>query len=91
MALANSREFVAEALIGFVGKKFVEIGTVTHPSHRGRGYSTIVCAELIRRMSARGLVPYWSCNAENHGSVKVAEKLAFKERKSYTVFKIEPK
>lgn len=90
LALTDGQVFVAEAIIGFVGKTYTEIGTVTHPDHRGKGYSTLVCGELIKRLQAQGRKAYWSCRADNLGSAQVAKKLAFEKTGSYTAYQVMP-
>lgn len=74
---------LSEAYAGFYGVDTVEIGTVTHPDHRGRGWSRATCAELIRRCSAQGFDVYWSCDRDNHASAAVARSLGFEGERLY--------
>jgi len=52
-------------------------GIVTLPEYRGRGYASAVCAALLRRQLDAGMVPIWSCAADNAASVALARKLGF--------------
>ncbi len=88
VALYEGDQIAAESMIGFVGKKHVEIGTVTHPAYRNRGLSTYVTALLAKDLLKKGLSPYWSCNADNLASQRVAEKTGFLEQKPYRIFQI---
>ncbi len=91
LALSNGSEYLAESMIGFKGNEYAEICTVTHPDHREKGYSTLVCAQFMKNMMQKNLKPYWSCNESNQASVCVAEKLGFDYLRSYTVSRISPR
>lgn len=63
-----------------------EIGTKTHDEYQGKGLSTIICNELIRRMINRGFHPIWTCDAANVASRKVAEHQGMTEDMHYTFY-----
>lgn len=90
IALTDGKVFAAEALVGFVGHRHTEIGTVTHPDFRGKGYSTFICAQLIDQLLTQGQQPLWSCRQDNIGSIKVAERIGFTGPTSYTAIVVEP-
>lgn len=91
LALSDGKKFLSECIIGFLGNDHVEIGTVTHPEYRGKGYSTIVCAQLMKKLLEKNFKPYWSCSNDNPASICVAEKLGFNDSKRYAASKISPK
>ncbi len=75
---------IAEAYAACVGHDLCEIGIVTHPDHRGKGYSTNVVYCLIDECIRRNLTPIWSCNWDNIASLKVAFKTGFKIKRYYS-------
>ena len=81
--LLDGEIIAAESMIGFKGKDNIEIGTITHEKYRGKGLSTYICAYLVKDLVDKGFSPYWSCNASNIGSKKVAENLGFNEPFEY--------
>ena len=85
VCLLQQGEIIAEAYAPFVGAGTVEIGAVTHEAGRGRGYGALTCARLIQTCLERGLVPYWSCDADNLASLKLARRLGFQNQADYTI------
>ena len=61
----------------------VELATITHAEYRGRGYATAVCAHLIDTCEAVGFETYWSCDAQNETSLRLAVKLGYDEPRDY--------
>ncbi len=78
---------VAQAYGTFIGNGLCEIGIVTHPDHRGKGYILYPAIALIQECFARGIKPVWSCNVENIASFKTAHKLGFKIKRHYAFLK----
>jgi RimJ/RimL family protein N-acetyltransferase len=74
---------VSEAYACFWGRERLEIATITHPEHRGRGYAGAVCAHLIESCEGLGFATYWSCDAANRASCKLASKLGFADPQRY--------
>jgi predicted GNAT family acetyltransferase len=49
---------------------YTEITAVcVHPSHRGRGYGQILLAEIGRRISARGEIPFLHVFSDNYSAI----------------------
>ena len=78
-------EILVEAYISSFGETQAEIGAVTPETYRGRGYAPIACAYLIRICEWRGYGAYWSCDVDNKASIRVAEKLGFRQERVYQV------
>lgn len=53
------------------------IGIETASAYRRRGIATATTAHFIAAAQARGLAPYWECDAANFGSLRVAERCGF--------------
>ena len=77
LCLMRDDEVLAEAYAPFIGRGVAEVGVVTAEAHRGRGLAAIAIAWLTRPLADRGLAMYWSCDADNEASVRVAAKLGF--------------
>lgn len=75
--LIRDETILAEAYAAFWGKGQVEVAVVTHHEHRRSGHGLRVSAELIEACEAMGFETYWSCNRENHASMKLAKKLGY--------------
>lgn len=85
VCLMRGDEILTEAYAPFVAERVAEIGVVTHEAHRGQGYGVIACTHLIQLCRERGLEPYWSCDADNTGSVRLAQKLGFGHGRPYEI------
>ena len=81
--LVVNGQVVSEAYACFWGRERLEIATVTHPDHRGRGYAAAVCAHLIEACEGLGFSTYWSCDTANQPSRVLAEKLGFRDPQPY--------
>ena len=78
---------VAQAYGTFIGNGLCEVGIVTHPDHRGKGYILYPAIAVMQECFARGIMPVWSCNVENIASFKTAHKLGFKIKRHYAFLK----
>ena len=70
---------VAVAAPFFVGSTYEDIGVVTEPEHRGRGGSAACAAALAADVERRGRVPSWTTSPDNEASLRVADKLGFRQ------------
>ncbi|MBL7032696.1 MAG: GNAT family N-acetyltransferase [Candidatus Delongbacteria bacterium] len=61
----------------YVSQKMCGSGIETLPEYEGRGVATATAARFVERCLERALIPYWECDRENIGSVRVAEKVGF--------------
>jgi GNAT superfamily N-acetyltransferase len=61
----------------YVSPQFCGIGIATLPPFERRGVATATAAHFVQQARQRGLTACWECGRDNHGSVRVAEKLGF--------------
>jgi len=83
----RAREFGVAALKGntivcwctaeYVSRQMCGIGIETLPEYMNRGIATATAARFVERCRERDIVPFWECDTENIGSVRVAEKVGF--------------
>jgi ribosomal protein S18 acetylase RimI-like enzyme len=60
---------------------FTEISAVcTHPDHLGRGYAAALMTTLMKRIQARGEVPFLHVREDNTRAISVYKRLGFLER-----------
>lgn len=58
------------------GDKLSDIGVLTHPKYRNKGYALSVCKTLINGVNRKII---WRCDFDNIASNKLAKKLGFVE------------
>jgi len=83
-------EIITEAYASSLGDTHAEIGAVTREAHRGHGYAPVACAYLIAECARRGYQAYWSCDADNPPSARVARKLGFRHEQAYLILEYGP-
>ncbi len=72
-------QLVATAGYRVWGGELANIGVLTHPAHRGRGYGRSVVSGITAETLDRGLVPHYRALHTNHASLAVARALGFHE------------
>jgi GNAT superfamily N-acetyltransferase len=85
LCMLRGDEILVEAYVSSFGETQAEIGAVTREPYRGRGYAPVACAYLIQLCAQRGYAAYWSCDADNQASIRVAQKLGFRQTGAYQV------
>ncbi len=90
VGIFNNNIQISEAMVGYIGKKHTEIGTITHLNYRKMGLSTLASSMLVEKLISNKIQPSWSCNEDNTGSWKIAEKIGFMNFKTYYFYVIEP-
>ena len=81
--------FWKERLVAMAGERlhvpgFVEVSAVcTHPEARGRGYAGLLMSRVMEGIVAAGNTPFLHALAENHGAIRVDERLGFTLRRSF--------
>ncbi len=86
LCMMQGDKIIAEAYASALGETRAEIGAITRKAHRGRGYAPITCAYLIQVCEQRGFEAYWSCDVDNMASIRVAQKLGFRQQSAYHIF-----
>jgi GNAT superfamily N-acetyltransferase len=81
--LDDEGRVACEGYGAFRGQRDVEQGVVTAQEHRGKGLGLAACAKLIGELRQAGHESYWSCNATNVASLRLAERLGFSNRREY--------
>jgi len=90
ICLMHGDEIIVETYASALGASYAEIGAITHGPYRGRGYAPIAVAYLIEALEQRGFHAYWSCDADNPASARVARKLGFRIERPYEIWEYEP-
>ncbi len=72
------------ATVDFIAKGAGDLGFFTQPEYRHRGLGTIAVAAAFEHGFASGLQQInWTCDAENQGSTRTAEKLGLEKIEDY--------
>ncbi len=78
--------FDNEKLVAMAGHRFnpapyTEVSAVcTHPDYLGRGYAYQLICEQLKRILAKGEIPFLHVRNDNIGAIKLYEKLGFRNR-----------
>jgi RimJ/RimL family protein N-acetyltransferase len=91
LCMMRGNEIVIEAYASSLGKTKAEIGAITREAYRGRGLAPIACAYLIEACEQQGYQAYWSCDANHTASIRVAQKLGFRQPRAYMIYEYEPR
>lgn len=89
LCLMRENEIIVEAYASALGKTRAEIGAITREAYRRRGYASIACAYLIQTCENQGYQAYWSCDADHQASIRVAQKLGFRQARGYQIFEYD--
>lgn len=90
LCLMRDEQIIVEAYASALGESRAELGAITWEPFRGQGYAPVACAHLIDICARRGYQAYWSCDASNHASQRVARKLGFRQERAYKIFEYQP-
>lgn len=83
-------ELVAMAGHRFNPTPYTEVSAVcTHPDHLGKGYAYQLLREQIKRIVERGETPFLHVRNDNHGAVKLYQKLGFHVRTEMIAYVIQ--
>lgn len=83
-ALCIDDQVVSESYAS-IGGDHAEIGVVTHPNYRSKGYASLIASYLIQQCLVNKITPIWSCNADNRLSFNTGIKLGFEVKSYYTL------
>ncbi|WP_375330113.1 GNAT family N-acetyltransferase [Candidatus Tisiphia endosymbiont of Nemotelus uliginosus] len=83
-ALCLGLQVVSEVYAS-IGGDYAEIGVITHPDYRGKGYGRQIVSHLITQCFNTKITPKWSCNVDNRSSLHTAMKLGFEINRYYTL------
>ena len=60
---------------------FTEISAVcTHPDHLGKGYASVLMAEVMKQIHERGETPFLHVRSDNARAIALYERLGFRKR-----------
>lgn len=69
---------------------YIEVSAVcTHPDHTGKGYSSVLMHEQVRRIMAMNGIPFLHVKADNDGAIHVYQKMGFETRRELLVYVIQ--
>lgn len=72
------------ATVDFIAARAGDLGLFTQPDYRHRGLGVIAAAAALEHGFANGLKQVnWTCDADNLGSVRIAEKLGLERIEDY--------
>jgi RimJ/RimL family protein N-acetyltransferase len=83
VCITQNGETVCEAYADMEIMGVREIGIRTESAHRKKGLATIACAHLIQLCEETGSGTYWDCVKFNVGSIALADKLGFQNKRAY--------
>ena len=83
VCITQAGEIVCEAYADMEIMGMREIGIRTESAHRKKGLATIACAHLIQLCEEEGVGTYWDCAKFNAGSIALANKLGFQNKRAY--------
>jgi hypothetical protein len=81
--LMRGEEILSEANAGPVARGVIELGTITHPEQRGRGYATIVSARTALECERLGYDTRWNCAKDNPPSATIARRLGYRSEQEF--------
>lgn len=87
--------FKDDQLVAMAGHRFnptpyTEVSAVcTHPDHLGKGYAYQLLREQIKRIIQRSETPFLHVRNDNHGAVKLYQKLGFHIRTEMIAYVIQ--
>ncbi|KQC00020.1 GNAT family N-acetyltransferase [Pedobacter sp. Hv1] len=87
--------FKDDQLVAMAGHRFhptpyTEVSAVcTHPDHLGKGYAYQLLREQIKRILDRSETPFLHVRNDNHGAVKLYQKLGFNIRTEMIAYVIQ--
>lgn len=85
--ILHERAIVSRCIVDCVEADRCEIGVGTDIRYRLRGLASLVVAATVAEALRRGFRHIgWHCLASNKGSIAVAEKVGFTERKQYVAY-----
>lgn len=78
-------QICSESCASFTASGRAEMGAVTAENKRRQGLALATCSRVIDEALKKGLIPTWSCDAQNENSALLAKKLGFNEPKPYEI------
>jgi RimJ/RimL family protein N-acetyltransferase len=82
-----SGEIVATALTSARSDRYAEVGVYTREAFRRRGLASAAASIVVNGVQEAGQIPVWSAGATNSASLRIAQKLGFREmsRRTYVI------
>jgi GNAT superfamily N-acetyltransferase len=86
VCIMKDGEMVSLCYAAALVDRLAEVDVVTMPEFRSHGLGNLVTQQFIRECLSRGFAPSWDCFGYNIGSMKLADKLGFKEVRRYPFY-----
>jgi RimJ/RimL family protein N-acetyltransferase len=75
------------ATVDFIAQGFGDLGFFTQDNYRRRGFGTFVAAAALEYGLTNGLTKVnWTCDADNQGSLRIAQKLGLERIEDYMMY-----
>lgn len=74
---ADDQLVAASSMYPWRGSQLADLGIITHPDYRGRGFATRTVRAISARALADGYEPQYRCQLGNEGSSEVARAAGF--------------
>ncbi|MBH0231435.1 GNAT family N-acetyltransferase [Halobacillus yeomjeoni] len=84
--ILHKGEVVSECTSIFCSKDYAEIDIATAQEYRGRGFASIAAHAFILHSLEKKMNIRWDCDISNPSSVRLAEKLGFRDPVEYSIF-----
>jgi RimJ/RimL family protein N-acetyltransferase len=83
----DGNRLVGIAHTSAITERYADVGVATLEPYRGQGISTAAASLVCRAIQETGRTPVWSCGEDNRASLRVAEKVGFRQigRRLYVI------
>lgn len=82
-----SGQIAATALVTACSERYADVGVYTRKGYRGRGFASAAASLVAQAVQEGGRIPVWGAGAHNAASLRVAQKVGFREvsRRTYVI------
>ena len=87
--LVTKDEILSWCLSVYTSGKDYELRLATNPTHKDKGFDTLVAAACVEHCSQRDFTPHWHCWNEDQAAIAVAEQVGFENPVKYPVYRMK--